>query len=82
MSEGKMIPEEKNTKKVKEKTYTVNLPKKHGEEAKFVGIDGIAYLVKRGVAVEVNEKVYNELQRVELAEAEAEERAEALAAKE
>lgn len=68
--------------KAKEKTYKVLLPKKNGEDAKFVGVDGRAYLVKRGVQVEVNEAVYNELKRCELAENAAEERATALANRE
>lgn len=62
------------------KKYKIRLPKKHGEDAKFVGIDGVSYLVKRGEEVEVPKTVYDELIRAEAAEIRAEEQAEALAA--
>ena len=64
------------------KTAFIRLPKKHGEDAKFVGIDGVSYLVKRGIDVEVPIAVYNELMRAEAAETRAEEQAEAMAANE
>lgn len=64
-----------------EQEYTVRLPKVRGEDAKFVGIDGVAYLVKRGENVRVPKAVYDELMRAEAAEIRADEQVEALAAK-
>ncbi|MCI8589427.1 MAG: hypothetical protein HFE77_01770 [Clostridiales bacterium] len=61
---------------------TIRLPKKRGEDAKFVGIDGVSYLVKRGIDVEVPKAVYDEIMRAEAAETRAEEKAETLAASE
>ena len=61
------------------KKYTVRLPRVHGEEAKYVGIDGVGYLVRRGVEVEVPKRVYLELNRCASAEERNEARAAALA---
>lgn len=73
--------EQKNEQK-KEQKYTVHLPRKRGEDAKFVGINGVSYLVKRGEDVEVPKEVYDELVRAEKAEIRAEEQVAALAVKE
>ena len=73
------MAEKKETMAAKDKRYTIRLPKKHGEDAKFVGIDGVPYLVKRGIDVDVPKAVYDELMRAEAAEIRAEEQAEAMA---
>ena len=76
-----MAENQKNEQKNEQK-YTVHLPRKRGEDAKFVGINGVSYLVKRGEDVEVPKKVYDELVRAEKAEIRAEEQVAALAVKE
>lgn len=79
MAEKKTNKEENTAPE--EQEYTVRLPKVRGEDAKFVGIDGVAYLVKRGENVRVPKAVYDELMRAEAAEIRADEQVEALAVK-
>ena len=66
MAETKTENKAVETKTAKKKTVTINIPiTRHEKGDVFVGINGMNYLIKRGVDVEVPESVVEVLKHKE-----------------
>ena len=80
-----MAEKKETTAKTKEETRVVHLPRVPGPSAnqdQYVAVNGKAYIVKRGMDVEVPLSVYEVLQHAAIAEDKAAEYAEEMAVKE